>query len=104
LKKLISLSEPLYNKWEWYKHTKRREYGAANIFLRSHLDWQKAFWYNDGKTTTTITAGAKSVSLCELAAAARGKKEMIARKYSSLFHSSRCLDLVFCVQKSVSFN
>jgi hypothetical protein len=74
LKKLISLSEPLYNKWEWYKHTKRREYGAANIFLRSHLDWQKAFWYNDGKTTTTITAGAKSVSLCELAAAARGKK------------------------------
>jgi hypothetical protein len=86
LKKLISLSEPLYNKWEWYKHTKRREYGAANIFLRSHLDWQKAFWYNDGKTTTTITAGAKSVSLCVSWQQQLGaKREMIARKYSSLF-------------------
>jgi hypothetical protein len=58
--------------------TQRRESIELQIFsfLRSHLDWQKAFWYNDGKTTTTITAGAKSVRVCVRAgSSSSGQKE-----------------------------
>lgn len=63
----VYLSQPLNNKWEWYKHTKRREYGAAKYFLSCVHTWtgKKRFGTMMAKPQQLLTAGAKSASLIQ---------------------------------------